>query len=526
MLAFACAFTMFAGAAFTDDADIKAAEAVDMLTALGVIDGYADGSFKPEGTVTRAEMAKMIYVARTGSDNADSYKSVPTAFTDVNGHWAAGFIKYCQSNGIIAGKSTTKFYPDATVTGTEAAKMLLVTMGYQAGKAGLEGAAWAQNTIGLASENGLLDDVNADLYTALPRQYAAQVIYNTLNADRVVWSTDANGFDYYTDRGGNRETVGMKYLKLCTDVGTLTTISEDTFTISIAAADEEQSYHSGTPTFTKVDTDYSALLGQKVRVMFKDGKTNNVLGVYADVDNTTYTVNANAVEADGTNKIKFNDKSYNVELKGDDASVNSGNNALLTYVNGSAAHGYTIAELDAMNTSADVLTFADTDGNNKIDTVYVKTVVVAKVTYVANSQIVAGGVTYKTADDNIAKDLAKNDWVVVTKNQYNDNNDIVKADMIETTIQGYKANSLNVTKPAQYKVDGAWYNTHNGGKLDADAGDKADVVVVNGIVFYADKVSGTADSLDVALVVDTGSFNQAKLAFVDGSTNTVSIDTV
>ena len=66
VLAFACAFTMFAGAAFTDSADIKATEAVDTLSALGVIDGYTDGSFKPNGTVTRAEMAKMIFVVWNG----------------------------------------------------------------------------------------------------------------------------------------------------------------------------------------------------------------------------------------------------------------------------------------------------------------------------------------------------------------------------------------------------------------------------------------------------------------------------
>ena len=68
VLAFACAFTMFAGAAFTDQADIKVEnEVVDTLIELGVINGYTDGSFKPNDTVTRAEMAKMIYVLRTGN---------------------------------------------------------------------------------------------------------------------------------------------------------------------------------------------------------------------------------------------------------------------------------------------------------------------------------------------------------------------------------------------------------------------------------------------------------------------------
>ena len=399
--------------------------------------------------------------------------------------------------------------------------MLLVTMGYQADRAGLEGTGWDQKTLGLASENNLLDDVNADLYAALPRQYAAQVIYNTLDADRVIWSTDANGFDYYTDRAGNRETVGYRYLKLCTDVGTLTTISEDTLTINVSSSDADQSSHpAGSYTFTKVAQDYSNLLGQKVRVMFKDGKLNDVLGVYADIDNTSYTVNANAVEADGTTKIKFNDKTYNVELKGDDAATGSGTDALLTYIDGDEAIGYTTAELDALNTSANVLTFADTDGNNKIDTVYVKTVLVEKITYAASSQIVAGGETYKYADENIADGLAKDDWVVITKNSYNDNFDIVKADMIEASIQGYKA----ATGYHQYKVDGTWYNTADNNQLDASAGDTAEIVIYNGIIFYADKISGTAGSVDVAVVVDTGSFHQVKLAFFDGTTKTVTLD--
>ena len=77
---------MFAGAAFTDQADIKATDAVDMLVALGVVDGFEDGSFQPNGTVTRAQMAKMIYVLRTGKSDASAYNNDKTSFTDINGH--------------------------------------------------------------------------------------------------------------------------------------------------------------------------------------------------------------------------------------------------------------------------------------------------------------------------------------------------------------------------------------------------------------------------------------------------------
>ena len=147
MLAFACAFTMFAGAAFTDQADIKVdADVVDTLVSLGIIEGFEDGSFQPNATVTRAQMAKMIYVLRTGKSDASAYNDDKTSFTDIGSHWARGYIKYCQSLGIIAGKSNTKFCPNDKVTAQEAAKMLLVTLGYDATKAGLVGTNWAAKT--------------------------------------------------------------------------------------------------------------------------------------------------------------------------------------------------------------------------------------------------------------------------------------------------------------------------------------------------------------------------------------------
>ena len=64
VLAFACAFTMFAGAAFTDQADINAdnVDAVDLLTTLKIIKGYEDGSFDPEGTVDRAETVSYTHL--------------------------------------------------------------------------------------------------------------------------------------------------------------------------------------------------------------------------------------------------------------------------------------------------------------------------------------------------------------------------------------------------------------------------------------------------------------------------------
>ena len=202
---------MFAGAAFTDSADIKVdADVVDTLVSLGIVEGFEDGSFQPNGTVTRAQMAKMIYVLRTGNSDASAYNDEKSSFTDINGHWARGYIKYCQSLGIIAGKSNTKFVPNEKVSAQEAAKMLLVTLGYNAQKAGLVGTGWASKTNALADEAGLLEDVNTAFTAACPRQYAAQLIYNAIDAKTVVLR-DGTYIDE-SATGHPNKTVGEKYM--------------------------------------------------------------------------------------------------------------------------------------------------------------------------------------------------------------------------------------------------------------------------------------------------------------------------
>ena len=120
-LAAACAATVFAGAAFTDQNAIKVdSKVLDTLTEKNVIKGFEDGSFQPDKAVTRAEMAKMIFVVwNGGKSDASAYQSMNSAFADTKNHWAAGYVNFCASNGIIAGKSATKFDPDSTVTGQD-----------------------------------------------------------------------------------------------------------------------------------------------------------------------------------------------------------------------------------------------------------------------------------------------------------------------------------------------------------------------------------------------------------------------
>ena len=516
VLAFACAFTMFAGAAFTDQADIKATDAVNMLSALGVINGYDDGSYKPDATVTRAEMAKMIFVVRNNKIDDSAYKNNSTKLTDVNKHWAAGYIKFCESQGIIAGKGNNKFDPDATVTGVEAAKMLLVVSGYDAQKAGLTGSAWQTNVLKYAGAAGILDGVNSALESGLPRQYAAQMIYNTLDVYRVKWSKDSESFDDLLN-GGVKETVGHAYMGLCYDYGTLTAISSDSLSIKLDGTYSADNYHSGNGdvVFSKLDVDYSDLLGQTVKVMFKDGKTNNVLGVYAISDNTTYTTYLNETELDGS-KIKFDGKSYSVD-----------GTSLKAVVDGTTVAAKPLSYFDdtaANKVSMDKVVFVDSDKNNKIDTAIITTYTGAQVTYVGSSQITFNGKSYKFEDDKIDKTIEKDDYAVLSKNLYEDCNNIVKADVLNTKLTGYKEKSGYV----QYQLDGKWYNMASADG-DVATGDNVKAYVFNGVVLDLDSEDGDGSyPTNVAVVVgkgnDTLSGDQAKIRYFNGEVKTVTID--
>ena len=182
-MAAACAATAFAGAAFTDQSSIKVdSKVIDTLTEKNVIKGFEDGSFQPDKLVTRAEMAKMIFVLRTNSADATYYaNTLNSPLTDINDSWAKGYIKYCQHYGIVCGRSDAKYYPNAPVTTAEAAKMLLLELRYT--EYLFTGEDWKAVAMAKADETGLLQGVECGVDAPLTRQYAAQMIYNAHNAE-------------------------------------------------------------------------------------------------------------------------------------------------------------------------------------------------------------------------------------------------------------------------------------------------------------------------------------------------------
>ena len=552
---------MFAGAAFTDQADIKVkSDVVDTLVSLGVIEGFEDGSFQPNGTVTRAQMAKMIYVLRTGNSDASAYNDDKTTFTDINGHWARGYIKYCQSLNIIAGKSSTIFAPNASVTAQEAAKMLLVTLGYDAQKAGLVGSGWASKTNALADENGLLDDVNTSFTAACPRQYAAQLIYNAIDAKTVVWRDDA--YTNQTAAGTDNKTIGEKYMGLNTAEGVMSSFQKEdgksTYTMDLEKITKKNGTESAKNkyfddlTFTKIAKDFTSLKNQKVKVLYKG--TDEVYGVFALAeDNTSIAAVLGQFDKDTDTRIKYNGNKYNVKDKatvkvdGKDVVANKVNVSVATFVDNGKTYNKGMAK--AFNAKA-----ISNDGSSKVNTLTVETFAVAKVSYVGKDYInltdvfyskndaltTTSGVKYATAklksDDAIyPSDLAKDDYVIVTPEANSVENDKVTVSKLDT-VTGKVSSTKNKSTDDDYqvKIDGTWYemaidegNDVSKKYSKIDAGDTIKVVVKDGYIVSVDDLNATPD--DVALCIEVGATSgigakyEADLLFADGSRQTVTV---
>ena len=538
VLAFACAFTMFAGAAsYSDKADIKATTAVDMLSSLGVIQGYEDGSFKPNTTVTRAQMAKMIFtIMNGGNDNANAYASLPTKFTDLpTAAWAQGYVRYLQNTGIIAGKSATKFAPNDTVTGLEAAKMVLVAAGYNAQKAGLTGAAWAQNTMKYGQLNNLFEDVDADLNAALPRQYAAQILYNALDMKRVVWSNDINDFKNATDVSGE-ETIGEKYMDLYkTTAAVLTSVKKtdgkDTYKIELASG-VNYAKVTGKEEFTKVPTDVSDLLGLKVKVLVKvkNNGDEDVYGVYADDDSKTIatgTVGQLENVSSDSMKTKMNGTEYKLDKANNKLKVIYANKGVSTDTVA------TIEQATAIDQVAGTVKLVDTDGNNKVDTVVVTPAKVGKITYAGSKKVtISNGVGSNDVEDiDIYNGFAKDDWTVVTDKTYTASDDIsvAKIDVVTS-----KVTSVKSSTPKEVKINDSWYKVATGSVADDTASVKSgstyDFAIVGNYVVNAKETE--AASTDVLVVTDfektsngmAGTTTQkVKAYFLDGSSKTIEV---
>ena len=471
--------TISAGAKdFTDDSTINYAEAVDVMSAIGVVGGYADGSFNPQGGLTRGAAAKIICNMILGPTTAGALKADAAPYKDVAvDNTFAGYIAFCAKEGIISGYADGTFRPAAPLTGYAFMKMLLGALGYDAAIEGYTGANWSINVAKRALNIGLDKGLDGEFVgsKSLNREEACLYAFNTLKADMVKYDTK----------------------------GTQITING--VVIASGASDAE----SAEKTFAK--TYFSKLKSSTTTDDFGRPATkwtwkSKEIGTYAKDADATYTAQvktgdvysdlslSKSVKADVTVDGK-DDGTATIAKKGD---TKLGANGVLTEV-------YLVKEDDEI-VGADIIQINTYVGEvtdideNKDDERYI---VVDGMNYVTEEFEEDDIVLYTIADDEIQS--------------------VALAEKLE--------GSLTKISGTKYTIDGETYS------LSAEAEKNKDVKVKNDVEFYLDaygyiiKIDLAKDEItvdDLAYVLDTkgDEFDgyRAKLLFVDGSKKTVDTD--
>ncbi|BDF69615.1 hypothetical protein CE91St41_05960 [Oscillospiraceae bacterium] len=175
---------------FSDADEIVNKDAVSMVTALGIINGLPGGSYGPTQNIDRASFVKMIALTLNGGSEPMLPGDNKVSYVDTKGTWAQQYIEFCTNLGIVAGDGTTgKFNPTSPVTISQAAKMLLVALGYNASIEGYIGYDWQMNVDSAANLAGLYNGISGNTSANATRDQAAQMIYNALSAQMVKYTS-------------------------------------------------------------------------------------------------------------------------------------------------------------------------------------------------------------------------------------------------------------------------------------------------------------------------------------------------
>ena len=501
---------------FTDIKGTWAESYIEYCAANGIIAGRGNNKFDPTGTVSATEAAKMLL-------GVLGYSAEKSGL--VGNDWAINTNVLANQNGLY--KKLANLNANTLLTRDNAAQMI-----YNA----LDANMVELNAAGNYTTSQYSYTGTESVVTGTERVWVVKIKDSSVNdavkaLDGSVYNSRQDAIDTLKDANGGTildtgkytleqktqnvygentvtkyadETMGHKYLSLITDGdAVLTDVEKDskgTYTL----------YMNGITTkgqYTKVEGDYSNLIGQKVEVLYKDRE--NVYGVYASTDSSLIVEStAGKVEAVKNGEVKIDGTTYKV-----DSNVTT--TALYT--------GKLIDGLNVGGNKAAAVKAYDNDDNGKIDTVVYVPFTAAKVTYVGEKSFNTDvNTNVKFEDVNAYDDMAKNDYVIKrdAANTVDDTDTYVLAETVKGKIEATKSNSV--------RIDGTWYNyvtTTPDKDLALDSTVKA--AVLNGYIVKSEVVTSSHELQDYAVIVNTGSDingEQAKLLFADGTTKVVTTD--
>lgn len=306
-----CMFPFAFASELSDVEDTKYAGSVDALVELGILNGYPDGTFKPEKNVTRAEMAKILVIS-LGLESAAELAKGETQFTDVAAdHWATGYINVAAANGIIIGYPEGDFRPEAEVTYAEAITMALRALGY---KSVIErSGTWPTNYMQKAVELELLDDMGTvGGNTAAIRGNVSLLVWNMLTTEMWVIKEE-NSSTGATYGKSEKEMINIKFPNYeYIEEAYVSDVVVSGTEVTLTLVDDDDFGAAGTKTLAtgEIETaDFLTLYGRKVSALLNT-KTEVFVAVSA-LDTVVAGKLADKLPATLTSaSIEVNEKTY------------------------------------------------------------------------------------------------------------------------------------------------------------------------------------------------------------------------
>ncbi len=305
-------------------------EGIMTLTKLGIINGYTEDngatySFKPEGEITRAEFSKIIITAL----GADASVGSSDKFTDIDSHWAKGFIIAAADRGIVNGMGDGTFEPDSKVTYEQAVKMIVCAAGYE--NAAIAMGGWPNGYILQGGNLGITKDA-VTVNTSMPaaRGIIAQLMFNVLEVEIPQYDINGNIKD-------NLDTFMETYLGIIKEKATIVGIEDkvlSTFSGQLYIDELAIMLRDGTivkmdyTTYTEDKSVFEERLGQEAVVYYRQGKSGNMNTLYeidfASAKNTVTVVNSKDIDGFSGASLTYydqNDRLKNVTINGSGVSV-------------------------------------------------------------------------------------------------------------------------------------------------------------------------------------------------------------
>ncbi|MEJ8553418.1 S-layer homology domain-containing protein [Tepidibacter sp. Z1-5] len=304
-LAGALAFGSMGAAFAAMPTDVKGTDyetAVERLSGLNVLNGYQDGTFKPEKTITRAEFAAVV-VRSLGLDASAKSSMGATGFGDVpSSHWASGYINIASGLKVINGKADGVFDPEAPVKYEEAVTMIVRALGYE--PAAKAKGGYPNGYLVVAGQEDITDDVKGTIGTSAPRGIVAQLVDNSLEVSMMVQVGygDSSKFVKSGTDGTDKETL----LDTKLDVA----FKEDVVDFSSSQKDDNKIEVGTKEIEVKDGFNFEGLKGVKIKAYYND---DDELVSYEAKDDVYF--DAIEVDKDGSDleiKLVGMDKTYKV----------------------------------------------------------------------------------------------------------------------------------------------------------------------------------------------------------------------